>query len=144
EQEHSLSRPVFEAPGARLPDADIRIDFLVDVHERRRNIDALANAEGEAVGLAGAVVGILTENHHLHVAVIRQREGAEDVRRRGEDRMLRTLLLQEADEVAYIRFSKLLAKHFSPSRRGFAALPLGRDGRHRQSSERRSASTSIA
>lgn len=53
------------------------MQFLVNVHERRWNSDAVADREAQAMGLARAVVRILPEDHHLRIGIGREVEGRE-------------------------------------------------------------------
>jgi hypothetical protein len=58
--------PGIEAAVRRRIDPEVVAELLVDVHQRRRRGHTLSHREAEAVGLAGAVVRILSEDHDLH------------------------------------------------------------------------------
>lgn len=62
EKENSLLGPAFKVARPWHFHSQIGFDFFVNIDERRRRYDAVRNREGEAVGLAGAVVGILAED----------------------------------------------------------------------------------
>ena len=50
-------------------EVEVGVEFLVDVHQRRRHTDAAPNREAQTVRLAWSVVRVLAENHHLHLGV---------------------------------------------------------------------------
>ena len=103
EQEDALPGPAVEAAvvGAGHPDVAGQLDE--DVLERRREGDAGADAEAQAVGLVGAVVRVLPEDQHLHLGVGRQVEGGEDLVGRRVDRPAGPLGGDELLELAEVR-----------------------------------------
>src|SRR4051812_42366409 len=87
--------------GAR--DAEIALQLLEDVVQRRRNRDARLHRETQAVRLSGAVVGILAEHHDLGLFERGRVERGEDVRGRGEDaRALLPAFAQEVRQLAHV------------------------------------------
>ena len=75
------------AHGSRQPwsgrgDAEVALDLLEDVVQRRRHRHARRHREAQAVRLAGAVVRVLAEDHHLHRVERRRVERGEDLRPR--------------------------------------------------------------
>ena len=59
-------------------DAEVVVEFLVDVAQRRRDPNIVANGKGEAVGLACAVIRVLAEDHDTNVGECGEVEGSED------------------------------------------------------------------
>jgi len=67
EKKDTLGGPVFEVAAFRNIGADIAFDLLVDILEGWWLTDAIRYREGKAVGLAGAMVGVLPEDDHFHL-----------------------------------------------------------------------------
>ena len=65
QQQHTLLGPMRQAAVVGRRDAQVALQFAVDIGQRRRNRHAGWHRETQAVGLARAVVGILPQNHHL-------------------------------------------------------------------------------
>ena len=59
--------PGVEAPVVGRVDAEVGVQLLEDVLQRRRRGHPGPHGEAQAVGLAGAVVRVLAEDQHLHV-----------------------------------------------------------------------------
>ncbi len=80
EQEHPLL-----SPGDQMPmigdheTRDIPGQFFVDVNQRRRHLNPGLHREAETMSLVGAVIGILPEDHHLHLVKFCIFEGVEHV-----------------------------------------------------------------
>src|SRR6056297_3973870 len=63
EQQHTVVCPRLQAAVARDNEAEVIVQFLEDIDQRRRNPDARADREAQPVRLARPMIGILTENH---------------------------------------------------------------------------------
>ncbi len=79
--------------------AEIALDLLVDVLQRRRHRHARLHGKAQPVRLAEAVVRVLAEDHHLHRVERRGIERGEDLRPRRKDaRALALAIAQEHRE----------------------------------------------
>ena len=67
EEEDALIGPALETPVLGGLDAEVLFDFFEDIDERWGRGDAFWDGEAQSMGLAGAVIGILAENHHFDV-----------------------------------------------------------------------------
>ena len=87
EHEHALLRPLAQAAvgGALEGDLGVLLELLVHVEEGRGRGDAALDAEGEAVGLARAVVGVLPNDDDGHGIEGAEVEGREDFVDWGKD-----------------------------------------------------------
>lgn len=67
DQKNSLLGPSLEVPvsrnGIEIRNIGIVFEFLVYIPEGRWSLDSSADRETQAVGLAGSMVGILSNNH---------------------------------------------------------------------------------
>lgn len=79
EEQHSLARPGAQVARAPRRDPEIGLQLFEDVDERGRWWHARVHAEAQAVRLTWAVVGVLAEDHHLHVGKGGQVKRGEDV-----------------------------------------------------------------
>ena len=66
EQKHPLPRPAAKVAAFRNRLAKVVVDFLENIHQRRRKRHTVAHREAQAVGLVHIVIRVLTQNHHLH------------------------------------------------------------------------------
>mmetsp|Transcript_62280 Transcript_62280/g.167116 ORF Transcript_62280/g.167116 Transcript_62280/m.167116 type:complete len:251 (-) Transcript_62280:527-1279(-) len=87
----------------------VRLQLLVHVDQAGRCGDARLDAEGQPVGLAGAVVGVLPHHHHRHLVQRAEVEGGEDLVERGEHLLARRDLA--GDE--FVQFLEVLLRKFS-------------------------------
>ena len=78
QEEHSLLGPGSEVAGRRRLQIQVALQLGEDVAERRRLRDACGDRERKPHRLAGAVVWILTQDHHAHVVHRRQAKRIED------------------------------------------------------------------
>lgn len=77
EQQDTLTCPTLEVAVLGGPDAEVRVQFFVNVDEGRRPGDALGYREAQAVGLPRLVVRVLPEDDDPGVRVPGETEGAE-------------------------------------------------------------------
>ncbi len=82
--------------------AEVALQFGEDVLERRGRPHARGNAEGKAVRLSGAVVGILPDDHHAHLVERCSLEGMKDVTAFGEHAVLLPFRHQERLQISEI------------------------------------------
>ena len=63
EQQYALLGPASEVGGSKsgIFLAEISVDFFEDISQRGRSNNPLGNREGQAVGLTGSMIGILSE-----------------------------------------------------------------------------------
>ena len=85
EQQHPLPCPRHQVAVGRTRQAEVTVQFLVDVVERRWHRDTRQHREAQAMRLAGTVIGVLAEDHHLDRVERRGVEGGKDVFRLGMD-----------------------------------------------------------
>lgn len=80
EQEDALVGPMGEIalPSVKRAAGVFELQFLVDIDQRRRWLNALLHRKTQTVGLARAVVGILSEDDHFHLVERRAIECLED------------------------------------------------------------------
>ena len=114
QKQDALLRPRIEAAVIRRPAAEIRRHFLVDVLERRRNLDAGTDREGKAVGLAPAVIGILSEDHDLHVFEGSRVKGVEQIIHSRTDVVMHIFLLQLFVQLLIIGLFELRRQQLLP------------------------------
>ena len=60
QKQDTLGLPIFEGAGGVFVVAEIGIDFFVDIDERGRDGLRRRDGEGEPLGGAGSMVGVLT------------------------------------------------------------------------------------
>ena len=126
QQQHALPRPAFQIAVSRVGDAEIRRQFLVDVLQRRRRGNAMRHRKAQPVRLSGAVIGVLPQDHHLHLVERCQLEGAEDLASRRVDAFAGGLFgPQEIAEPGHMRRGKLGAETGFPARLDPDVLLLG-------------------
>ncbi len=117
EQQHALTRPVFEKAVIGRRDAQIRVQFLVDILQRRRDAHAWAHRKRQAVGLIVAVIGVLAQDHHAHLVERGGVERVEIVAALGEDAHAQgPAFLQEGLELGHVGLCELATQ------RGFPAI----------------------
>jgi hypothetical protein len=101
EQEHALLRPVDEMAMGGPGQAEVGAQFLENVDEAGRHLDAALNRKREAVGLSGAMIGVLPEDHDLDLRQRGQFERGQALAARGIDGLARGFLgLEEAAQRA--------------------------------------------
>ena len=78
EQEHTLVGPSAQTAGSGDGYAEIGVQLLEDVLQRRRWGNAVAHGETESFGLSGTVIRILAEEHDFDVGERTTIEGGKD------------------------------------------------------------------
>ena len=117
EQQHALPGPVGQVAMGRWLDTQIPVDFLVNIDQRRRRFHAALHGKAQAMGLIGAVVRVLPEDHHLHLVEGRQVEGVEDIRAGREHGFSRPLLpCQKGTQPGHIVLFELPGQMLFPAR----------------------------
>lgn len=116
EKQHALLRPMFKEAVAWPGDAKIAFKFLENIEEAWRRPDAGAHAEAQAVGLAGAVVGVLPKDHNAHCVQRRQIKRAKPFAAFGENRLAHGFFAYEkAFENGHVGAGKLLSEGAAPA-----------------------------
>ena len=95
EQQHPLPGPGLEAAVAGVGNAEIALEFPVDVRQRGRHAHTLRDAEAQAVGLTRPVVRILAEDEHLGLGERGEVQRRKDLFRRGKHGGVGALVPQE-------------------------------------------------
>ena len=80
QQQHAPLGPRHQMPVVGDAKTNIVAQLFVDIHQGGRGRHARAHREGQSVGLARLVVGVLPDDHHAHVLVGRVVQGVEHVR----------------------------------------------------------------
>ncbi len=124
EEEHPLRRPGVEAPMGRRLDAEVGLQLLEDVPQRWRLRHARTDGEAEAVGLAGAVVRVLTEDDHLDLLERGEVQCGEHLVVGGVDGVLRPLVSHESLKLGPVGLGQLRPQDRVPVRaRGHPPRP---------------------
>lgn len=61
-----LACPAGEVAALRYGNTQVALDLLENILERRGEGHVVVDREAESVSLIGFVVGVLSQNHHLH------------------------------------------------------------------------------
>jgi len=67
QEQNSLLGPAFQVPVRRRRKTKVVVEFLEDVDEGGGRLDSHGHREAQAVGLSRIVVGVLPDNHRLHL-----------------------------------------------------------------------------
>ena len=78
QKQHALLCPTRQITTLRNGRAQISLYLLEDILQRWRKLDTVLYRKAQSMGLSGLVVGILTDNHHLHLVERTQVKGIED------------------------------------------------------------------
>jgi len=103
-----LLGPRFEIAASSSLLSQIRFQLFVDVDEGGGQGDTIGNREGKSVGLAGAVIGVLTENDHFDLVDRDAIEGVENKPGERIDGAVFVFLFDELGQVGKIRLIKLI------------------------------------
>ncbi|MNN38170.1 hypothetical protein D3C81_1521540 [compost metagenome] len=126
EQQHALVGPGLQATVVGDVDVEVALEFLVDVEQRRRRGDARLHRKAQPMGLAGAVVRVLAEDHYLDLVQWSGIERIEDQRPRREDFLAGGVLLaQEFAQFGHVGLVELGAQGFLPAGLKFDAVVCG-------------------
>gem|GEM_PF-289536 len=125
EQQHALVGPTREVAARGARSAEVVGDLFEDVLKRGGKGRAVLHREAEPVGLAGFVVGVLTDDDHLDAVEGTVRKGVEDVRPGGIDRRLAVLLTHEIGQFYEIVFLKFAGQTCLPARLHFYVHVVG-------------------
>ena len=117
QQQYALPRPAFQIAVTRVGDAEICGQFLVDVLQRGRRGNTMRHRKAQPVRLSGAVIGVLPQDHHLHLVEWCQFEGTENLASRRVDPFASGLFgPQEIAEPGHMRRGKLGSEPRFPAR----------------------------
>ena len=113
EEQYALLGPAFQVAVGRGSDAQIVVEFLEDVDERGRRLDADGHGEAEPVRLARIVVGVLPDDDRLHLVYGAEVERRENLgARRVDDVMFRLFLEELVLDLREIRLFELVLQNF--------------------------------
>ncbi|PAV66679.1 hypothetical protein WR25_01824 [Diploscapter pachys] len=102
EQQHARPRPALQMPVARRGNAQIVVQFLEDVAQRRRHLHPRLHRKAQAMRLPRPMVRVLPQDHDLHRIERRQLQRPKPVVRRRQDGLPRRLFCgQEAAQVRH-------------------------------------------
>ena len=79
QKQNPLSGPFFQITVVWDRTAQVIVKLLVNVHQGRGHRHIRLHGEAETVGLAYIVVGVLAQNHHLHLGKRGECKGIEYV-----------------------------------------------------------------
>ena len=109
QQQNSLLRPRFKVSMCRRIGGKIRLKFLENVLQRRRQSTFLTHGKTQTVSLIGAVVRILPKDHSFHVPVVGPTKRVKDIVDRWIDRVRLTFLFNKLLQRYKVRRLKTLA-----------------------------------
>jgi len=115
QEQHALCGPSLQvaSPVCDWP-ANIRLDFFKDILERRRERDAFIDREAQAVGLPGAVVGILAQDDDFYFIKWAEVKRTEDMFRRWVHYLPGILLFHELCKLVEIGLFEFFFKNPLP------------------------------
>ena len=73
-QQHALPRPFAQIAMIGARHTKVRFQFLVDVHQARRDLHPFGDGKAQPHGLTRTMIGILPQDHDLHLVQRRQFE----------------------------------------------------------------------
>src|SRR5690606_11381582 len=114
EQQDALASPVLQAAVVRDRAADVLVELLEDVWQRRRRRDPGLHRKAQAVSLSRPVVRVLAQDHHFGIGVGRVVKGVENVVHVGVDRVAAVLLDQERPERLVVGLLELVRQQLGP------------------------------
>src|SRR5262249_1184564 len=106
--------PRLKAAALRLRTADVVVQLLEDVPQRRRRLNPGRHRERQSVGLARSVVRVLAEDQNFDAVERREFERVEHVRLGRVKIVLTPLRRKEALQLVEIRLPELDAQHGLP------------------------------
>ncbi|CAH0321498.1 hypothetical protein SRABI112_05338 [Pseudomonas mediterranea] len=128
EQQHALVGPALQVAVVGDVDVQVALQFLEDIHQRRRRGYARLHRKAQAMGLARAVVRVLTEDHDLDLVQWRGIEGIEDQRSRRVDLFAGGVLLaQEFAQLCHVGLVELGTQRLLPARFEFDTVVSSHD-----------------
>ncbi|MNV18488.1 hypothetical protein D3C71_1093140 [compost metagenome] len=117
EHQHALFGPALQVTVAGDVDVQVALQLFVDVHQRRRRRYARLHREAQAMGLARAVVRVLSEDHDFDLVQWRGIECVEDHRARWIDLLAgRPLLLQKVSQLCHVGLVEFGTQGLLPAR----------------------------
>ena len=115
QKQHAVLRPASEITAFGRLKADVVLQLLENIDQRRRLGNPVLHREAEPMRLPRAVVGVLSENDGAHVVVIGIAQGVEDVVHMRIDAARGILLLQEYAEPLIVVARKLAGQQLVPA-----------------------------
>lgn len=115
EQQDSLFRPTGEVARCGYRLAEVAIEFLVDIIQRRRYRNPLADGEAEPLRLSEFVVRVLPDDNHANLVERADVEGTEYLCGRGETLPRAVRLTHKLREQPEVRFVELGLQDLPPT-----------------------------
>ncbi len=116
EQENALLGPVGKVAMVGYGHTDVLMQFFKDVAEGWRRRDGFLDGKAKAVGLAGAMVGVLSQQDDFDLIERGGVEGVEDEAAGRIDRSVAHLFVfEQGGDLAEIGFAKFGAEEFFPA-----------------------------
>ncbi len=106
QHENSLLRPLCKTSVIRDRTAQIIMELLINIHERRRDLHSLLHRKAEPVCLPVVVIGILSEDHDLHILQRSQMEGVKDILCRRKDQPCPVFMIHCLEQLLVIWLCK--------------------------------------
>ena len=115
QQQHTLIRPLLQIPVVWNVTAQIILQFLINILQRRRNLLLiLRDRKTHAVCLMLIMIRVLPQQKHLHLTQGRKMKRTENLFRRGIDDSPAVLVLNKSIQLPVIFLVKLRIKRFRP------------------------------
>ena len=114
EQKHALPGPAREIAIGGNRFAQVVVDLLEDIDERRRHLNAIGYRKTKPHRLSLLMVGILPDDDHPHLVERTKVEGVEDQLSRGIAHIVEIFLTHSQSELFEVGLNKLATKCFAP------------------------------
>lgn len=105
EQQYALLSPAGQIARSRNVGSYVILDFLEDIHQRRRKRNTVVHRKAKTMGLSRSVIRILPDNNYLHFIEGAKIESIENQLSRRIDRPMGIFLAHEFGQRAEVIFS---------------------------------------
>ncbi|MNF58401.1 hypothetical protein D3C84_399530 [compost metagenome] len=117
EHQHPLVGPALQATVAWNVDVQVALELFIDIQQRRRCRDARLHREAQAMGLARAVIRVLSQDDHFDLVQRRGVEGIEDHRPWRIDLFAGSVFLpQKLAQLCHVGLVELSTQRVLPAR----------------------------
>src|SRR3712207_3219431 len=116
EQQHALRRPTGKVARLRNGLTEVLFYLLIYINERWRQHYSVRDGKAQSHCLTGLMIGVLSDNDHLHPVKRAKVEGIEDEPARRIAGLLPVLLPYKSGKLAEIGLVKLRLQMFLPRR----------------------------
>ena len=114
EQQHTLIGPGLQAAIIRNPTAQIGLEFLEDIYQRWRRLNAGQDGERQPMCLSWAVIRILSKDHDFRIRIAGIMKGIKDRIHIRIDPAAAIFTDQELPQLLIIRLLDLISQIFAP------------------------------